>query len=173
MERPEKRPEKKPPMPGKSDYLGTNEVYRRLKSLLVGATLSVLLGACQTAPHVGFQTLKEGMEKDQVLEAVGNPTRTQRWQGKDRWIYQFYVDKERAPDVKEIHFAEGKVVYLGGPVAPAISAADQDAANVISNRDAEKSLMDDYNAKQGLTRTPTAPSADEPPKTVPRFEPIN
>ncbi len=149
------------------------KVYRRLQTLLLFFTASTLLTACQTPPHLGFQTLKEGMEKDQVLEAVGNPARTQRWQGKDRWIYQFYTHSEKAPEVKEIHFMEGKIVYLGAPIAPAVSAAEQDATNESSNRDAEKSLLDEYNTKQGLSRRSSGANNDESRKTVPVFKPVN
>ncbi|MCM2282574.1 MAG: hypothetical protein NDI61_12090 [Bdellovibrionaceae bacterium] len=94
---------------------------------------------CQTPKHVEFTRIKEGMVKGDVVEAAGNPSRTQRWQGKDRWIYELYPDGVHA-DIREVHFTEGRVTYIGTPTVPEVSAEEQDRLNAESNIAEEKRL---------------------------------
>jgi hypothetical protein len=87
---------------------------------------------CQTYPAHKFNSISLGMEKGEVIEQLGSPKFSNRRQGVDRWIYHFYqYDKKM---VKEIHFQEGKVIYLGDETEPTISAEEQDRINQELNK---------------------------------------
>ena len=58
-----------------------------LSSLLL-ATL--FLSGCQTNMNKAFESVKTGMDKDQVLEAIGGPRAVTRFHGKDRWFIVYY-----------------------------------------------------------------------------------
>jgi outer membrane protein assembly factor BamE (lipoprotein component of BamABCDE complex) len=94
--------------------------------------LSLFVG-CSTTRHKEFAQVKPGMDKQAVLEFAGNPDRTMRYQGKDRWIYDFRLD-DYSTDSQEVHFQEGRVVYIGKAIQPTVSAAEQDDLNESSNR---------------------------------------
>jgi outer membrane protein assembly factor BamE len=83
-----------------------------------------------------YQKLHPGMEKDDVLDLMGSPQRTQRLQGKDRWTYVFYDNKFRHE--KEVQFFEGNSVYVGDPTQPEVSATETDAKNEASNKAIEE-----------------------------------
>lgn len=87
-----------------------------LQRLLILAALAVLLPACQTSMLKSFESVRPGMDKHQVLEALGSPTATTRMRGKDRWIYRFYDDGIRFE--KEVHFLSGTVVHIGDTWEP-------------------------------------------------------
>lgn len=89
---------------------------RQIYSILFIASLS-LLTACQGSPLKDFQKITPGMEKNDVLGLMGNPSRTQRFHGKDRWTYIFYDEQIRFE--KEIQFFEGNAVYIGDTWQPA------------------------------------------------------
>lgn len=104
-------------------------------SLAVAALFST---ACQTNMLKEYEKLHPGMEKDDVLDKMGNPQRTQRFHGKDRWTYVFYQDRIRYE--KEIQFFEGNAVYVGEISQPEPSAA---AAAVDSKNEASNKAYDD------------------------------
>lgn len=139
-------------------------------SLLIG-----LLGlcACSSNPIKDFENVREGMPKYDVLEAMGVPQRTQRWQGKDRWTY-LYVESEKT-QTKEVHFQEGKVVYKGDPIEPAISAEAQDQKNEISNAELEKQYAEKRAAirNQQIDSAKDTGSAMDSEARTPRYEPID
>lgn len=132
---------------------------------------------CQTTRHKEFSKVQDGMDKGQVLETVGNPTRTQRWHGKDRWIYVLYPDKMHA-DVKEIHFQNGTVIYKGDPIPPAVSAEDQDRRNEEANRELEKAQFDAISSARSSARQSAQQLGLEPGdgagelKQAPRIEEV-
>lgn len=72
---------------------------------------SYIVIGCQTPAKVDFAKVSAGMEKQDVLEIMGNPARTERFHGKDRWTYIFYDERTRME--KEVHFLEGNAVYVG------------------------------------------------------------
>lgn len=117
-----------------------NSVLRLLKlsSLMV---LSSLLAACTTPRQKGFEKIQVGMDKSSVLEIAGNPDKTQRWNGKDRWTYKHLISDTNA-EIKEVHFEEGRVVYVGSQVHPAISAEEQDRRNAAQNQIDEQAKFD-------------------------------
>lgn len=63
-----------------------------------------------------FEKIHPGMDKHQVLEALGNPTATTRLHGRDRWIYRFYEGDIRFD--KEVHFLDGMAIYSGDAWTP-------------------------------------------------------
>lgn len=82
-----------------------------LRRLLFPAAMLFLVSGCQSSMLRSFDQVQAGMDKHQVLEAMGSPTTTTRMHGKDRWIYRFYDDKIRFE--KEVHFLNGIVVHKG------------------------------------------------------------
>ena len=109
---------------------------RRVLSIAL-PIVSLVLSACTTPRHKDFPQVKQGMDKSAVLEIAGGPDRSMRWHGKDRWIYDFRID-DYTTDSQEVHFEDGRVVYIGKAIEPAVTAADQDDLNETANRIAEK-----------------------------------
>jgi outer membrane protein assembly factor BamE len=74
----------------------------------------ITAAACQSAPIERFKGVKTGMSKDEVLEEVGSPTRTERFDGKEKWAYRYYTGDERNVEVlKYVIFVNSKVESLG------------------------------------------------------------
>lgn len=133
----------------------------------------LFLTACQTSMVKQFSEVKPGMEKDDVLQLMGSPNRTQRFHGKDRWTYIFYDQRIRFE--KEIQFFEGSAVYVGDTWQPepekSAVAVDKVNAEVNAKVDAQIALemkeqrraFEDYEAK--------TKGADKV-RYVPQFEPI-
>ena len=102
------------------------------------------LCACQSTPINDFAKVKEGMEKDVVLETAGSPTITRRWHGKDRWIYEFKTRNAQDTQIREVHFAEGKAVYVGTRVVADVPAEEQDRLNEEANAAETQRVDKDY-----------------------------
>lgn len=132
---------------------------------LLLACLAVLSG-CQTPRHLEFDAIREGMVKGDVIQAAGNPTRTQRWQGKDRWIYVYYPD-EKTVDLKEVHFLEGRVTHKGTPPIPPTSAEEQDRINAESNLAEEQRLVAEKEAAAAAKASAAEALSGETPRTTP------
>lgn len=94
-----------------------------------------LLAGCATNMREQFDRVQVGMEKNDVLNLMDSPQRTQRWHGMDRWTYIFYDQDVRYE--KEVHFADGKANYVGEVYKPEVSAEEQDARNEAANKEAE------------------------------------
>jgi outer membrane protein assembly factor BamE (lipoprotein component of BamABCDE complex) len=94
---------------------------------------------CQTssARYRSFSNIHPGMSKTSVLETAGGPDHALRANGKLRWIYVFYNDREN-PDQHEVQFENGKVSYIGPVTQPEVTAEEQDRRNEFSN-DADES----------------------------------
>ena len=73
------------------------------------------------------------MDKSTVIETAGGPNISERWHGKDRWIYLYRDGSYENHDIREVHFEEGRAVYVGGRFVPKVSAAEQDKLNEESN----------------------------------------
>lgn len=104
--------------------------------ILALMAFAMLVGGCQSARYKEFESIHGGMTKGEVLAAMGNPKRTQRWHGRDRWEYVLYGHPE-GDLVREIHFENGKSTYVGAAIKPAISADEQDRINDVKNREAD------------------------------------
>ena len=97
---------------------------------------------CQTQRYKEFSRLKEGMEKDQVLEQAGGPNVSRRSKGKDRWVYDLHTPEGR--ESREVQFEEGRAVYVGAKVVPLVSAEEQDRINEQSNVTEEKRVTAEH-----------------------------
>ena len=127
----------------------------RATSTLVLLTALGLFSSCQTARHKEFAGIKPGMEKDLVIEQAGGPNVSRRFHGKDRWLYN-YTSTPDGPQTKEVHFENGRAVYVGAKVIPKVSADEQDRLNDQSNeavaqRDAAEVAR--WNEEHGVATT--------------------
>ena len=111
-------------------------------SLLVFAFILLSLTACQTNMKKAFEEIKPGMDKQQVLEAIGGPRAVTRFHGKDRWFIMFYENGVRYE--REVHFLNGIADYVGeNYVAPEEKqAAYVDKKNEESNEQVFKELVE-------------------------------
>jgi outer membrane protein assembly factor BamE len=83
------------------------------RSFLVGLVFGIIV-ACQTAPLRQFDQVHEGMQRDDVLDLLGSPNRTEQVDGRLKYAYK-YFDPEK-PDVVEyryILFENNRVVSFG------------------------------------------------------------
>ncbi|WP_413559490.1 outer membrane protein assembly factor BamE [Bdellovibrio sp. HCB209] len=145
----------------------------RLLSIPIVVALALLTTACQTSMVKQFESLKPGMEKDDVLDRMGSPNQTQRVSGKDRWYYNFYDNRIRFN--KEVQFVDGMAVYIGEVVQP---TEDQTAVAVDTRNESRNKQIDEqmkkevqenrkaYEAYEAQTR------GTDKVRYVPTFEPI-
>lgn len=144
-----------------------------LRSILTISLISssLLLSACQTNMLKEYNKLHLGMEKDDVLEVMGSPTRTQRFHGKDRWSYVFYEDRIRYE--KEVQFFEGNAIYLGEKWEPEITAAQVDAKNEASNKAIEDESVRKYQENpQAYSNYEKEVRGNDKVRYVPTFKPV-
>lgn len=111
-------------------------MLRLLMSILL--TSSFALVGCQTSMVKQFNQVKSGMDKDDVLEIMGSPNRTERFHGKDRWTYVFYDNQIKHQ--KEVQFFEGSAVYIGDTWQP----PEEKSAFAIDkrNEESEKAIQE-------------------------------
>ncbi|KYG69182.1 hypothetical protein AZI87_08205 [Bdellovibrio bacteriovorus] len=102
--------------------------------------IGLLTTACQTSMLKQFGEVKPGMEKDDVLDLMGSPSRTQRFHGKDRWTYVFYDDRIRFE--KEVQFFNGNAIYVGDISQPEVTktAMAVDAINEQKNKEIDEQI---------------------------------
>ncbi|MEN0057887.1 MAG: outer membrane protein assembly factor BamE [Bdellovibrio sp.] len=143
--------------------------YRAIPVIL----LSLLLAACQTSMLKQFEKVKAGMEKDDVLDIMGSPQRTQRFHGKDRWTYIFYDDRIRFE--KEIQFFEGNAVYIGeiSQPEPEQSAVAIDTSNEDRNKEIDAQLARDMEEhRRAYDQYELKSKGADKVRYLPTFEPI-
>ena len=73
-----------------------------------------LLAACATTSKHGLERVKEGMDKDAVLDTAGSPTRTYRTSSQDHWIYVYFEGAEEMN--RDLVFEDGRLVKLSKPM---------------------------------------------------------
>lgn len=143
--------------------------YLAIPVVLVG----LLTTACQTSMLNQFSEVKPGMEKDDVLDLMGTPTRTQRFHGKDRWTYIFYDKRIRFE--KEVQFFDGNAIYVGDIWQPDVAktAVAMDTFNDGKNKEIDEQIARDvekhrrnYEAYEAETK------GEDKVRYVPSFEPI-
>lgn len=137
-------------------------------------SFSILLVFCACATNMPkqFSLLQIGMEKDEVLTMMESPQRTQRWKGQDRWTYIFYDDNNQRQE-KEVHFENGRAVYVGDSQTPAISAAKQDEANEQSNTNIEKLFKEQkQQQEQSYPKYEESIKGSDQIRYVPQFTPV-
>lgn len=144
-----------------------------LRSILTISLISssLLLSACQTNMLKEYNKLHIGMEKDDVLEVMGSPARTQRFHGKDRWSYIFYEDRIRYE--KEVQFFEGNAIYVGEKWEPEMTAAQVDAKNEASNKAVEEESVRKYQENpQAYSNYEKEVRGTDKVRYVPSFKPV-
>lgn len=141
-----------------------------LLSLLLA---TFFLSGCQTNMNKAFESVKTGMDKDQVLEAIGGPRAVTRFHGKDRWFIVYYHNDLRFE--KEIHFTNGLATYVGEPYeAPAEKqAAFVDRQNAIQDILTHQDIVNSRNeAAFEEARFEKKVRKEDKVRVVPQFEPI-
>jgi hypothetical protein len=149
-------------------------IFRRFISLLVICISGLFLAGCGSAKVRGFSNVVEGMAKDEVIEAAGNPDYSKRANSKDRWIYLFR-NKNQPPSAKEIHFKDGHVVYIGPKIEPTTTADEIDKSNAASLAEETKLLEEKKRARSELLESYSHPQTDieaEAKKRAPVYDPL-
>lgn len=133
-----------------------------------------LLTGCQSSMIKQFNQVKSGMDKDDVLEIMGSPNRSERFHGKDRWSYNFYDQKIQHN--KEVHFFEGNAVYVGDTWEPPQeeSAVAVDKKNELSGKQVEEQLAKENEvlraAQREYSQYETQQKRNESIRYVPTFQ---
>ncbi len=123
-------------------------------SLLLWSFL--LFTACASHPELHDLETKVsgGMDKDEVLDVMGNPQLTKRRQSQDIWQYYFYEGDNRT--IKEVHFKDGKVIYKGDPAAPksnqTAKAIDERNSRANAAQSSESAFVDTEPMKEKTKR---------------------
>lgn len=89
--------------------------------------LILWLVACATSLHKAIREIELGMDKSEVVERLGSPSRTNRNQGTDKWIYIYNADGHKR--ASEIHFRDSKVIYRGPSKKGTMSQEIEDSSN--------------------------------------------
>lgn len=144
----------------------------RLMSIPI-VVIGLFTSACQTSMLKQFESIKPGMEKDDVLDLMGSPNQTQRVSGKDRWYYTFYDKRMRFQ--KEVQFADGAAIYIGEVSQP---PAEQTAVAVDTRNETRNKQVDEEIKKEVQENRKAYDSYESQTKGtdkvryVPQFEPI-
>ena len=69
------------------------------------------LAGCSSPRKDISQKVSKGMDKDAVLQILGNPSRSKHVNGADRWSYDEYINGDK--QVTHIYFKKGKVTFVG------------------------------------------------------------
>lgn len=145
-----------------------------LRYLAIPVVLMALLTtACQTSMLNQFTQVRPGMEKDDVLNLMGSPSRTQRFHGKDRWTYVFYDKRIRFE--KEVQFFEGNAIYVGDISQPetAKTAIAMDTSNDAKNREIDDQISKDVEAhRKAYQDYELKAKGEDKVRYVPSFEPV-
>lgn len=118
-----------------------------MRLLFIYVFISISIG-CQTSMYQQFEQVNVGMDKDDVLQIMGSPQRTQRWRGKDRWTFVFYEDRIRFE--KEVQFQEGVATYVGQTWQP----PKEESAEYVDQKNKERSEYLDKIAYQPILPEP-------------------
>lgn len=78
---------------------------------ILSAFLLLTIVSCSTPKHQALRKIEVGMDKAEVLDLVGNPSRISRQHGQDRWAYE--VSDRSSSETTYIYFADGRVTYIG------------------------------------------------------------
>lgn len=135
--------------------------------------ISLLTTGCQTSMLKQFNEVKPGMEKDDVLDLMGSPSRSERFHGKDRWTYVFYDQHLRFE--KEVHFFEGNAIYVGDEWQPEVakSAVTMDARNEERNKEIDAQIAKDVeDHRRAYQDYESKAKGTDKVRYVPEFEPI-
>jgi hypothetical protein len=73
----------------------------------------ILSTGCQSSPAKAFDQVQIGSTKGPILSSLGNPRRTYRKGGVDRWVYDV-PNNDGGTTEKELWFKDGIVVFKDG-----------------------------------------------------------
>ena len=73
--------------------------------------VALTLVGCSSPSKDIRKRVSKGMDKDAVLEELGNPSRSKRVKGADRWSYDQYAGNDK--QVTHVYFKKGKVSFVG------------------------------------------------------------
>lgn len=96
---------------------------------------TLFLAACVSSPARDLASVQPGMDKDEVLELAGNPTRTFRANKQDHWVYVFYRGEQEVQ--QQIDFADGRVLKIFDPLAKAALTRDLESAETMEEYEAK------------------------------------
>ena len=84
-----------------------------LKSVFaVLSPILIIICACQTTSFLqDFKTLRIGMDKSDVVEALGTPKKTERKEEKDWWYYSVFENTKNYERL--VVFKDNKMIYAG------------------------------------------------------------
>lgn len=135
--------------------------------------LGMFLVSCASALYKEFEQLKVGMDKSQVVEVVGSPSRTDYRMNKHIWTYRFFDNGQ--PFTKELHFDKDKLVYIGDPIPvkrPKYSTA-ADEAEIQRDTAPKASPNNDHVVSEEIRKaSEDEANAPQKPKVVPEFKPV-
>lgn len=90
--------------------------FRLWLFVLTFLTSGSLLSGCTHLPiSRQIDKITIGMDKDQVLDEIGDPKRTFRSNSQDHWIYVYFEENNEWR--RQVDFRDGKVFKVGRPVA--------------------------------------------------------
>jgi outer membrane protein assembly factor BamE (lipoprotein component of BamABCDE complex) len=92
-------------------------IVRGWALLILCLAWAMFWSACQTTPIHDFTKIQNNMTKDEVLNIVGSPIRTERFDGKEKWAYRFWIgDDHNVEALRQVTFMNNKVVSVGEDV---------------------------------------------------------
>ena len=140
-------------------------------ALYFALLLCLFFSGCQTNELREINRVKVGMDKQEVLDIMGNPRRTERIHGMDRWTYVFFAANKWQS--REVRFMDGEVNHVGEPVNPAVTADDIDQKNQKSNEELALAIAKDHkDRKEYLDKWEPQEDAEHI-KYLPEYKPLN
>lgn len=138
--------------------LGSLHRVSLLKVFFTLALGLLTLAGCQSDLQLQFKKVRKGQEKDQVIELLGSPDRTQRIRGVDRWSYLYANDQGRIVE-SQVHFVDGRTTYVGPPPPESDAAEREDSQNEKTNSTLEEEFE---RQRQELSSQPRSSRPAEP-----------
>ncbi len=85
-----------------------------MMTLLTMSLAAVLVAGCASTGADHFPELQQGMDKDQVLQKIGNPYRTDKNAVSEKWGYRYFTgDDKNVEAYKYVQFVNGRVTSFG------------------------------------------------------------
>jgi outer membrane protein assembly factor BamE len=144
-----------------------NPVIRGWIFLLICMSVALIYTACQTNPIHDFSKIQNNMSKDEVLNIIGSPNRTERIDGKEKWAYRFWNDDAHRTEVlDQVTFLNGRVINAGEDAdeVQRLKDIEQDDAKKAERRKALKARALNPNSPDPLAPpSPVSVQVTDPP----------
>jgi outer membrane protein assembly factor BamE (lipoprotein component of BamABCDE complex) len=91
----------------------------RFFAIIMLSFMGLILSGCSTPQSKALKEIQVGMDKADVLEIAGNPSRITRHLGQDRWTYEDFSNSSSVSTAGSgkkttfVYFSEGRVTYVG------------------------------------------------------------